>query len=158
MTATLTAAPTRADILAALRAFICQRPGLEPGNYFSDWRDIEGRRAYRQESREITADRADALALLDAVAWRQSLTAEDMLAQLSHGRLTWNAERGELDYCTGQYFCTEYRPAAARALASMLWAYWRECAKEGHERGTADDIRAEARRTFRSRRVLRFFN
>ncbi len=151
MKATLTATPTRADILDALRAFIRQRPGLEPGNYGS-YAD------FRTEADRITRDRADALALLDAVAWRESLTAEDMLAQLSHGRLTWNFERGALDYCTGQYFCVEYRPAVARALASMLWAYWRECAKEGHERGTADDIRAEARRSFRSRRVLRFFN
>ena len=153
MTATLTAAPTRADLLDAFRAFICQRPGLEPGNYFSDWRDIEGRRAYRQESREITADRTAALDLLAAVTRAEGITPDAMLTELHH-RLTWDAERGTLDYCTGQYFCTEYRRAACAALSAMLWSYWRDFG--GCD--TADKIRAEARRTFRSRRVRRFFN
>ena len=146
MTATLTAAPTRADILDALRAFICQRPGLDPHNY-GDYA------TYRQEADHITADRTAALDLLAAVTRAEGITPEAMLAELHH-RLTWDAERGELDYCTGQYFCTEYRRAACAALSAMLWSYWRDFG--GCD--TADDIRAEARRTFRSRRVRRFFN
>ena len=145
MTATLTATPTRADILDALRAFICQRPGLEPGNY-GNYAD------YRTEADRITRDRADALALLNAVAWRESITAEAMLVELHH-RLTWDHERGTLDYCTGQYFPVEYRRAAASALSAMLWSYWRDlCGCD-----TADKIRAEARRSFRSRRLLAYF-
>ena len=150
---TLTAAPTRADILAAFRAFICQRPGLDPRNYASDWRDREGIAAYRADARDITADRTAALDLLAAVTRAEGITPDAMLTELHH-RLTWDAERGTLDYCTGQYFCTEYRRAACAALSAMLWSYWRDFG--GCD--TADQIRAEARRTFRSRRVRRFFN
>ena len=146
MTATLTAAPTRADILAAFRAFICQRPGLDRRNY-GDYA------TYRQEADRITADRTAALDLLAAVTRAEGITPDAMLTELHH-RLTWDAERGELDYCTGQYFCTEYRRAACAALSAMLWSYWRDFG--GCD--TADQIRAEARRTFRSRRVRRFFN
>jgi hypothetical protein len=31
-----------------------------------------------------------------------------------------------LDYCTGQYFPTEYRKAACAVLSSALWGYVRE--------------------------------
>lgn len=143
MTATTTT-PTRAALINALRAFIEQRPGMNPADYGDS-------RAYRAESREITADLHDARALLDAVE-RRSIDADAILSALTH-RLTWDAERGELDYCTGQYFATEYRPAVARACASMLWAYWRDqCGCT-----TADAIRTEARRTFRQRRLRRYF-
>jgi hypothetical protein len=60
----------------------------------------------------------DGTALLDAVAARDSLTADAMRAVLmGTGRLTLSTD-GRLDYCTGQYFPTEYRKAAARALAA----------------------------------------
>ncbi len=32
----------------------------------------------------------------------------------------------KIDYCTGQYFPTEYRKAAARLMASVLWTWVRE--------------------------------
>ena len=143
---TTTLAPTRADILDAFRRFVTQRPRMEPGNY-GDFR------SYRRELAEVGRDMADALALLAAVE-RSYITAEAMLEELrSARRLSWDAERQELDYCTGQYFATEYRPAAARALSSMLWAYYRdECHAD-----TADKIRAAARRAFRSRRIRQYF-
>jgi hypothetical protein len=119
---------------------------MEPGNY-GDFR------GYRRELAEVGRDMADALALLAAVE-RSYITAEAMLESLrDHRRLSWDAERAELDYCTGQYFAVEYRPAAARALSSMLWAYYRdECHAD-----TADKIRAAARRNFRSRRIRAYF-
>jgi hypothetical protein len=146
VTTTLVPTPTRADILDAFRAFITQRPGMEPGNY-GDFR------SYRRELAEVGRDMADALDLLAAVE-RSYITAEAMLESLrDHRRLSWDAERGELDYCTGQYFAVEYRPAAARALSSMLWTYYRdECHAD-----TADKIRAAARRNFRSRRIRQYF-
>ena len=146
MTTTLVPTPTRADILAAFRTFITQRPGMEPGNY-GDFR------SYRRELAEVGRDMTDALALLAAVE-RSDITAEAMLESLrDHRRLSWDAERGELDYTTGQYFAVEYRPAAARALSSMLWTYYRE---EYHAE-TADEIRACAGRAFRSRRIRAYF-
>lgn len=147
MTATMTATPTRTELLDAMRAFICQRPGF-------DWRNYcEARDAYRADSSTATRDKAAALALLDAVTWRSGIDAAAMLAELRQGRLTWDAERGELDYCTGQYFPTEYRGAAARALASMLWAYFRdECGAD-----TGDAIRRMARRELPGPLAARYF-
>lgn len=140
---------TKDELCAMLARFIGQRPGLD----FANYGDVS---LYRSESRAITADMHDAHALLDAVAARDSLTADAMRAVLmGTGRLTLS-EDGRLDYCTGQYFPTEYRKAACRALASMLWAYWRE-AGFPYLSG-ADGIRAEARRAFHRRSVLRYFN
>jgi hypothetical protein len=40
-----------------------------------------------------------------------------------------------IDYCTGQYFVTEYRRAACAVLASALWEYTRErCMPSGPNR------------------------
>ena len=144
---------TKQQILEALRRWINQRPGLEFGNY-GEWN------SYRSELRSITRDRRDALELLQAVTWRDSISAEDLIAAFPRafsGRLTL-AEvyqvngRGELhatlesakeqaakylpaiveiralaklSYCTGQYWPTEYRKAAAAVLSSVLWDYAR---------------------------------
>ena len=111
----------KANILSALRAFAFQRPGLEFGNYGS----IE---SYRAEMRGITRSLTDAQAMLDAIRWRDSITADDILRQAT-GRLTINidGDKVRIDYCTGQYWPTEYRRAVASLLASVLWNYWREC-------------------------------
>ena len=157
MTATLTAptateprtgAPDKAELLAALRTFVCQRPGVNAGDYGEG---REGWLAYRRELAEIKKDRQDALTMLDAIAWRQSITAEDMLRHLD-GRLHWEPVYREIDYHTGQYFATEYRPAVCRFVASVLWEHWRD----GSD--FRDTIQAEARRTFRSRRIWQYFN
>ncbi|MFN7883242.1 MAG: hypothetical protein ACK5PF_09550 [bacterium] len=146
---------TKDDMVRMLASFIGQRPGIDPRNYH-DYA------SYRQESREVTKDAHDAYALLDAVASRDSLTADAMRAELmGSGRLTLS-EDGRLDYCTGQYFPTEYRKAAARALASMLWDYWREDLKDipgfGSNVPMGERIRRTARNAFRRRSVLRYFN
>ena len=160
MTATTTTLDDRARILAALDAFTRQRPGLEYGNYASDWRDIEGRRAYFREMRSITRDLHDFRALLAAVSWRSSITADDLRAgfRAYSGRLTLHEEssaggsqspRAWLEYCTGQYFPTEYRKAACAVLGSVLFYYFRSCLEEGGKLDGANDggkIRAYARR------------
>lgn len=146
---------TRAELLALLSAFINQRPGLEYANYGDPT-------SYRAESRSITADGHDARALLAAVSWRDSISADAIRAALQgSGRLTLS-DAGRLEYCTGQYFPTEYRPAAARILAGLLWDYWRETAQpltptpEGR-RVTGDDIRRVARRELGQRIARRYF-
>lgn len=140
------------SIIAALRRFIAQRPGLEPGNYISGWHDVEGRRMYRAESRQITRDRHDAEALLRYV----ELSGVDgaRLAAALDRRLTWDGER--LSYTAGQYFPTEYRRAAASALASALWYYWCDDIGPGQE-GTADAIRRRAHNALGPRLAKRFF-
>lgn len=140
------------NIIAALRRFIAQRPGLEPGNYISGWNDVEGRRLYRAESRQITRDRHDAETLLRYVETSGVTGAQ--LANALNRRLTWDGAR--LSYCTGQYFPTEYRRAAASALASALWYYWCDDIGPGQE-GTAEKIRKRAHNALGRRLADRFF-
>ena len=117
---------TKQQILEALRKWINQRPMLDFANY-GDWK------LYRSELRSITRDRADALQLMQAVSWRDSITAADLVAAFPRafsGRLELSKESVEkpgfpvharLSYCTGQYWPTEYRKAAAAVLARALW-------------------------------------
>jgi len=63
-------------------------------------------------------------------------------------------DRVEVDYCTGQYFPTEYRRAACAVLASALWEYWRPAV---YKDGQGDKIRAIARRELSSRLARRWF-
>lgn len=112
------------NLLQCLRAFINQRPGLQ----FCNYGDVS---AYRSEMRSITKAKHHAETLLNAVAWRDSITAEHIIAASKgafSGRLT--IERTDtggfkIDYCTGQYFPTEYRNAVCAVLAACLWDYWR---------------------------------
>lgn len=139
----------RARMLFALRAFICQRPGLEPGNYASA-------ADYRSELRDIARDRVDALTLYDYVAHQAIGLGPEYLTPDGTSRLDWNSARGEWEYTTGQYFPVEYRRAAARLLASALWQYWRD-GMGPDVNSPADAIRNTARLAFRSRRIRRYF-
>jgi len=116
---------TKQQILEALRKWINQRPGLEFANYGD-------RKSYRQELRSITRDRADALQLMQAVSWCDSITAENMIDSFRafSGRLQVRevvpasvdgGPYAELSYCTGQYWPSEYRKAACAVLAQALW-------------------------------------
>lgn len=147
---------SRSELLALLAAFVAQRPGIEPGNYHTY-------ASYRAESREVTRDRNHFDSLLSAVSWREGITADAIRAALqSGGRLTLSDD-GRLDYCTGQYFPTEYRKAVCRVLAGLLWDYWRENAQpltpspEGR-RVSGDDIRRCARRELSPAIARRYFN
>jgi hypothetical protein len=133
----------RTQILTALAAFIRQRPGLEYGNYCSGWHDAEGRKSYFREMRSIIRDKHIAERLLLDVTWRDGIT-ETMLRDAFRaysGRLSIE-DRPDgsiaLDYCTGQYFPTEYRKAAAAVLASALWAYARENMPPGSTQGATE--------------------
>lgn len=138
----------RGAIIAALSAWINQRPGLDP-------RDYGPGPYYRAESRRITQQKNDALAMLGAVSWR-NITAEDFARAFNSafaGRLTWDGQR--LRYCTGQYWSIEYRAAACAVLASALWAYWRADTEPGK---SADCIRAKARQELGRGIASRWFN
>ena len=111
-----------AKIVGALTAVAEQRPGLEPGNYISHWSDAAGRKAYRSESRAITRDLHDARLMLRQVAWRTFTAAqwEHALSCAFSGRLSWDGST--LDYCTGQYWPTEYRKAVCAVRSLLLWS------------------------------------
>lgn len=143
----------RDQILAALSAFVRQRPGLEYGNYGNPT-------SYRAEVRSITRDKHDADELIAAVSWRQSIGEAELryaIANSFSGRLTLvEREDGAIgvDYCTGQYFPTEYRKAVCAVLSSALWAYFRD---QCHAK-TGDEIRAMARKELSRRVASRWFN
>lgn len=113
------------SIINGLQAWIKQRPGLEYGNYGT-------LTSYCAEQRDITKDLQDARVLLRAVIWRDGITADDLLTAAKHaysGRLSITETapgRFVIDYCTGQYWPTEYRKAVCAVLASALWTYQRE--------------------------------
>ena len=144
---------TKETILDALAKHIAQRSGIDARNYFSDWRDTEGRKAFAAEYREILREGRDARALLYAVRRSPSITVHDILAASKRafsGCLSWNDEKQRWDYCTGQYFPTEYRAAACAVLASVLWNW--------SERPTTDDKRKYFRGEFGRGIQSRWFN
>jgi hypothetical protein len=127
----------KAQILFALGKFIRQRSGIDPRNYISHGMDDAGRKAYRAEARSITRDYQHARALLAAVRMR-SISAENLKSAFTRaysGRLSWNGT--ELNYCTGQYFPTEYRRAVCAVAATALWAYWRDSYTDARMEGFA---------------------
>jgi hypothetical protein len=136
----------KTQILSALRAFVRQRPGLE----FANYGDAQ---AYRAEVRSITKDLHHAEELIRAVDWRH-IDADSILKATGSGRLSIDStDKGvRVDWCTGQYWPTEYRRGVASVLASVLWNYWCEGA------ATAEDIRSQARLSLSRAVVRRFFN
>ncbi len=111
-------ADLKTQIVLALSAWVSQRPGLDYGNYG----DVS---SYRAELRSIGKDLQHARALINYVAWRDSITAEMILDAAKSGRLSIvvKGDTVAIDYCTGQYWCTEYRPAVCRLLSSVIW-HW----------------------------------
>lgn len=141
--------------IETLCKFVNQRPGLDYANYGEP-------KSYRREMAEITRDRSDFYELLGLASRRIDNLDEQLKSHLSKssGRLTLN-ESGELQYVTGQYFPTEYRPAACRALADLIWRdYMNETEtnspnpvyKDGHE------IRKAIRRNLSRRVSKNYFN
>lgn len=121
---------SKENLLQTLHQWIDQKPGLDPRNYIRDWQDKDGIRAYKSEARSITADLHDARALLRAIEWR-AITPQQILDAARHaysGRLeiTQSGETYSINYCTGQYWPTEYRRAVCAVLSSALWDYFRD--------------------------------
>lgn len=168
---------TKQQIITALQTFIAQRAGIDPRNY-GDWK------SYKAEARSVTQDRHDAERLLAQVELRDSITADDILAAARGGRLdiktniaagTYPETMVRVDYCTGQYFPTEYRKAAARLMSSVLWAHVRDWSmptardlppapavhldtRTGKYVPAGDWLRAYFKRAFGRRIADRYFN
>lgn len=149
-TQTTTTAP-QIDIINLLCKFVDSRPCLD----FNDYGDIK---IYRAESREITNDRRDFYELLNVARWRVdnlSEKIEDFLKK-SNDRLT--LEGNKLQYITGQYFPTEYRPAACRVIKSILWREFMNAKNPDgtNKHETGHDIRKAIKKLL-SRRVSRLY-
>jgi len=140
----------------SLWEFAHQRPGFDPHNY-------DSYRSYKNEMNEVVKDLSDFRTLYAIAARRLGEAFETRLhtyLKNTSGRLKLN-ERDELEYCTGQYFPTEFRPAACSVLASLLWADYRdEKDSEGNEiYKDGNDLRKAIRRNFNSRRISKhYFN
>ena len=139
---------TQPQVLDLLCTFVDQRPGLN----FANYGDV---RAYRNESAEITRDRSDFYELLRLA--HSLLSHAELEAKLTQ-RLTTSSERltlenNRLQYITGQYFPTEYRPAACRLLVSIIWGEF----QKNQTLETGHDIRRAIRKRLKSRRVARLY-
>lgn len=136
-----------------LNRFVNQRSGLD----FVNYGDIK---LYRKEAREITNDRNDYYELL-AIAATRIENFETVLTNYltnSNDRLTLTKET--IEYITGQYFPTEYRPAACGVLQRLIWA---DYANEKNEDGTpvysnGSEIRAAIKRKVSRRVYNNYFN
>ena len=139
----------RARVLAALYTFAHKRPRLECGNYGD-------RAAYRAEVRGITAQLHDARRLLRAVELLGSISSADIKEGFGafSGRLSWDGKR--LEYCTGQYWPTEYRAAVCAVMAQVLWRFFRGCAPIGTA-NLGEYIRAAATRQLGRPLAARWF-
>ena len=144
--------PTKEQLITALAQWIKQRPGLEYGNYGDPT-------SYRAELRGIAKDKRDAEQLVRAVEL-SSITAEEFLKAFDafSGRLQWT-DKG-LDYCTGQYWPTEYRRAAAAVCASALWNHYREdyARTATEEESPGDAIRRNFKRVYGRTMQQRWFD
>lgn len=111
------------QIITALYAFVAQRSGMDYSNYGDA-------KSYRAEQRSITRDGAEARRLIRDVELRDSITAADILESAQRafsGRLSIVVRADgavAVDYCTGQYFPTEYRKAVCAVMAHCLW-HWK---------------------------------
>lgn len=116
----------KSDILDALKNFVNQRPGF-------DWCNYSSMSNYRGDQRPVQKQRLIAHDLIRWVAWHDTITAEMILAAAEHnfsGRLSIaydpETRECEVDYCTGQYWPTEYRLAVVRVLAGLVWDWLRK--------------------------------
>lgn len=142
----------KSAVISAMIRFINQRPGLQ----FANYGDVS---TYQHESRRITKDKHHAERLANYVMRRDSITAADIIEASKRaysGRLQINqtAEGFDVGYCTGQYFPTEYRRAAACVLACAVW-HRLAADKPGAD---ADHIRKSARRELGGTLAREFFN
>ena len=144
---------THTNALELLVKFVNQRPRLDFNNYGD-------RKIYQREMYEITKDMHDfyeLLRLANNVVPDLSDKVREYLEK-SNDRLTLNGDK--LQYITGQYFPTEYRPASCRVLKSIIWREYMN-AKNGDgttRYETGHDIR-KAIKKYVSRRVAKnYFN
>ena len=137
-------------IIDALNAWVSQRPGLDYRNYG----DVS---SYRAEMRSIGKDLQHARALINYVAWHDSITAEMILRAADNGGRLSIIVKGDtvaIDYCTGQYWPTEYRPAVCRLLSSVIWHWLRDNMLDP---ATGNDIRRQAARELGTSIARRWF-
>ncbi len=108
------------EVLDALDHWIRQRSGLDSSDWWEPgYADAATVRAFRAEQRWITKQYRPAMDAL-ADAWGIPASGAALMGAFRGDRLEWDGSK--LTYCTGQYFPTEYRPAAERVLTRYCHA------------------------------------
>lgn len=140
---------TRETIITNIHTFVAQRPGFDWGNYG----DLP---SYRADVRRAGQQLQDAREMLRAVELRTGAVdlARMLAAGADGGRLTVDPKTGRIDYCTGQYWCTEYRAGACRYLSGLLWS----ATREAYPHLDGDGLRAHLAREFGRGLARRWFN
>lgn len=144
-----------ADCPPAIRSlveFAAQNSGIEPRNYFDPSERYSrpeqyqtGWLAFKQEQNSISADwKRFKLAL--ATAAKEGVSEAQIVEAGSRdfsGRLMWHATaRPHWDYCTGQYFPTEYRKAAASVVEQAIRAARQAREPASRHVGTIKELQA----------------
>ena len=100
--------------LRNLLVFAAQNPGFEWGNYWSGDR-ARSLAAYNGDARPVTRQ----LREIKAMRWQFAGLTDEMMRQAASlaysGRLSFRDD-GAVEYCTGQYWPTEYRKASLAVL------------------------------------------
>lgn len=140
-----------------LTDFVNQRPKLNFAHY-GDYK------YYNQDARKITKDLQDYRELL-ALAISRIDNLDDKLSynlEKSNGRLTLRRvdQHIAISYTTGQYFPTEYRPAANRIIAQLIFNDYRDEKKDSAKGGFEDVYKDgnEIRKAIKRRVSRRVFN
>ena len=139
MMKTQIATADKATLCRMIRAHISQRSGIDSRNYGN-------RENFMEDYRPMLRDGRDARRMLEWIESRDGITAADIRSATGfNGRLEFSTGadgRLRLEYCTGQYFVTEYRAAACSMLSGIVWRYLAD------QKYTADRIRRDARGYF----------
>lgn len=146
----------KTNVIELLNAFVNKRPGLD----FNDYGD---RKIYFTEAREITKDLHDfreLARLADSLYYPNELN-DILYTYLDNSGDRLSLVNGKLQYITGQYFPTEYRPAVNRLYVRAIWAYFMKLKNaDGSDKyPTGGDIRTAIKKRLTSTRVKRnYFN
>ena len=102
-------------VLCAIVDYAAQNAGLEWGNYATT-NYKESYAAYDRERRKIGRDWDRVKQAIKQLYWVNGTDADILAAMPSaySGRLAWI--NGKVEYCTGQYWPTEYRQAVAAVI------------------------------------------
>ena len=107
--------PSKETVIKLFTNWINQRPGL-------DWRDYgNSYNAYKNDANNISKQRKEALKALRLFGYLdydpETFNTSCRWAYSGRLQVIYNADKGWfIDYCTGQYWPTEYRQAAAAVL------------------------------------------
>lgn len=103
-----------------LNQFVNQKPRIDPADYGGD------SKLYNSTVRDVTKDRNDYYELLSLFLARWGDRANNKLTHLlNHSGSRLVMINGELEYTVGQYFPTEYRKAACKEVATLIWESFR---------------------------------